>query len=108
MARNTSSISLSLQGLRLTTSTQPAKYEVHRALLTGLLSSIAHKNEEYLATRNQKAKIFPASALYKKGASMVNGGRNCRNQPSLFTQCLKIEPEWIEQEAKHLLKKSCL
>jgi ATP-dependent helicase HrpA len=48
---------------------QPAKYEVlHRALLTGLLSSIAHKNDdkEYLAARNQKAKIFPASVYTKK------------------------------------------
>ena len=50
--------------LNLQRNIEPAKYEtIHRALLTGFLSSIAHKNDEkeYLTTRNQKAKIFPAS-----------------------------------------------
>ena len=54
--------------LNLQRNHEPAKYEtIHRALLTGFLSSIAHKNDdkEYLAARNQKAKIFPASSLSK-------------------------------------------
>ena len=86
---------------------EPAKYEVlHRALLTGLLSSIAHKNDdkEYLAARNQKAKIFPASALYKKGVAWLMAAEIVETSQVYLRTNAKIEPEWIEQEAKHLLK----
>ena len=47
---------------------------IHRALLTALLSFVAHKTDvvgEYLMTKNQKARIFPASTLHKKGADWV-------------------------------------
>ena len=48
---------------------QNANYEnLHRALLTGLLSFIAQKTDErnvYQAVRQQKARIFPASSLHK-------------------------------------------
>ncbi len=86
---------------------QPAKYEVlHRALLTGLLSSIAHKNDdkEYLAARNQKAKIFPASVLNKKGVAWLMAAEIVETSQVFLRTNAKIEPEWIEQEAKHLLK----
>ena len=86
---------------------QPAKYEVlHRALLTGLLSSIAHKNDdkEYLAARNQKAKIFPASVLHKKGVPWLMAAEIVETSQVFLRTNAKIEPEWIEQEAKHLLK----
>ncbi|MCP5175770.1 MAG: ATP-dependent RNA helicase HrpA [Moraxellaceae bacterium] len=86
---------------------EPATYEVlHRALLTGLLSSIAHKNDdkEYLAARNQKAKVFPASALYKKPVPWLMAAEIVETSQVFLRTNAKIEPEWIEQEAKHLLK----
>ncbi|WP_152722041.1 hypothetical protein, partial [Moraxella catarrhalis] len=47
---------------------------IHRALLRALLSFVAHKTDplgEYLMARSQKARIFPASTLHKRGAQWV-------------------------------------
>ena len=86
----------------------PAEYkEIHQALLSGLLSNIAVKTDktEYTGTRNLKLKIFPGSALHKKGpkwimaAELVETGR-------LYARIVaKIEPEWIEPVAGDLVRK---
>lgn len=93
--------------LNLQRNIEPAKYEtIHRALLTGFLSSIAHKNDEkeYLAARNQKAKIFPASSLYKKPTPWLMAAEIVETSQVYLRTNAKVEPEWIEQEGKHLLK----
>lgn len=50
------------EGLKLSFNEKPANYEnLHRALLTGLLSFIANKTDErntFMAVRQQKAKVF--------------------------------------------------
>ena len=55
------------EGLKLSFNEKGANYEnLHRALLTGLLSFIANKTDErntFMAVRQQKAKVFPASTL---------------------------------------------
>ena len=86
----------------------PAEYqEIHQALLSGLLSNIAVKTDktEYTGTRNLKLKIFPGSALHKKGpkwimaAELVETGR-------LYSRIVaKIEPEWIEPVAGELVRR---
>ena len=86
----------------------PAEYqEIHQALLSGLLSNIAIKTDktEYTGTRNLKLKIFPGSALHKKGpkwimaAELVETGR-------LYSRIVaKIEPEWIEPVAGDLVRR---
>ncbi|MBL4859779.1 MAG: ATP-dependent RNA helicase HrpA, partial [Acinetobacter sp.] len=57
------------KGLKLSFNEKKASYEnLHRALLTGLLSFIANKTDErnvFMAVRQQKARIFPASTLHK-------------------------------------------
>jgi len=79
---------------------------IHSALLTGLLSFVANKYEksEYLAVHQLKIRISPASSCFKKSpawlmaASIINTG-------VLYAHCAaKIEPEWVEQAAKHLVK----
>jgi len=84
-----------------------ATYEqIHRALLVGLLSHIAMKiDQDYVGARGLKLNIFPASVLFKKkpkwiiAAELVETAR-------LYARCVaKIEPEWIEESAKHLYKK---
>jgi len=86
----------------------PAEYqEIHQALLSGLLSNIAIKTDktEYTGTRNLKLKIFPGSALHKKGpkwimaAELVETGR-------LYSRIVaKIEPEWVESVAGNLVRR---
>lgn len=80
---------------------------LHRALLTGLLSTIAHKTEsrgEYLAARQQKAKIFPASTVFKQVPPWVMAFEVVETSQVFMRTVAKIEPEWIISAAGNLLK----
>jgi len=91
----------------LTRNAEPANYEtIHRALLTGLLAQIAQKGDdrEFLAARNQKAKIFPGSILHKKAPPWVMAAEVVETSQVYLRTVAKVEPEWIEQEGRHLLK----
>ncbi|MDQ8934369.1 ATP-dependent RNA helicase HrpA [Acinetobacter rudis] len=94
--------------LKLSTNDKPANYEnLHRALLTGLLSFIANKTDEknlYQAVRQQKARIFPASALHKTQTSWVMAFEMVETSQVYLRTLAKIEPEWILLAAPDLLK----
>ncbi|WP_434082580.1 ATP-dependent RNA helicase HrpA [Acinetobacter terrestris] len=96
------------QGLKLSFNDKNASYEnLHRALLTGLLSFIANKTDEknvYMAVRQQKARIFPASTLHKAGASWVMAFEMVETSQVYLRTLAKIEPEWILLAARDLLK----
>ncbi len=80
---------------------------LHRALLTGLLSIIAHKTEsrgEYLAARQQKTKIFPASTVFKQIPPWVMAFEMVETSQVFMRTVAKIEPEWIISAAGDLLK----
>ncbi|MDO5768916.1 MAG: ATP-dependent RNA helicase HrpA [Psychrobacter sp.] len=80
---------------------------LHRALLTGLLSVIAHKTEnrgEYLAARQQKAKIFPASTVFKQVPPWVMAFEIVETSQVFMRTVAKIEPEWIISAGGDLLK----
>ncbi|WP_434353855.1 ATP-dependent RNA helicase HrpA [Psychrobacter sp. HD31] len=87
---------------------QSDKYaNLHRALLTGLLSFIAHKGDErgqYLATRQQKTKIFPSSTLFKSSPNWVMSFEIVETSQVFMRTLAKIEPEWIISAANGLLK----
>ncbi|MDO4442225.1 MAG: DUF3418 domain-containing protein, partial [Moraxella sp.] len=80
---------------------------IHRALLTALLSFVAHKTDvvgEYLMARSQKARIFPASTLHKKGVDWLMAFEVVETS-QVYMRCnAKIEPEWIVAAAGDLLK----
>ncbi|WII96118.1 ATP-dependent RNA helicase HrpA [Moraxella haemolytica] len=80
---------------------------IHRALLTALLSFVAHKTDvmgEYLMARSQKARIFPASTLHKKGVDWLMAFEVVETS-QVYMRCnAKIEPEWIVVAADGLLK----
>ncbi len=86
----------------------PAGYaEIHRALLTGLLGNIAFKadKDHYRGTRNIKLQIFPGSALFKKRPKWIMAAELMETS-RLYARCVaKIEPEWIESLAPHLVKR---
>lgn len=85
-----------------------AGYEaVHRALLAGLLSRIAQKQEdrEYLAARGQKAFVFPGSVLAKKGPPWLMAADLVETQRVYARTVARIEPEWAEAVAGDLLKR---
>lgn len=96
------------QGLKLSFNTKPANYEnLHRALLTGLLSFIANKTDErniFMAVRQQKARIFPASTLHKTNTPWVMAFEMVETSQVYLRTLAKIESEWILLAAPNLLK----
>ncbi|MCL1622830.1 ATP-dependent RNA helicase HrpA [Moraxella sp. Tifton1] len=80
---------------------------IHRALLTALLSFVAHKTDtpgEYLMARSQKSRIFPGSVLHKKGVDWLMSFEVVETS-QVYMRCVaKIEPEWIVSAAGNLLK----
>ena len=98
---------LMCQQMGFKTNVELASYEaVHRALLTGLLGHIGHKDEEgqFAGPRQRKFLLFPGSALAKKPPPWVMAAELVETS-RLFARCVaKIEPQWVEQGAGALLK----
>ncbi len=88
---------------------QPADYDrVHRAILTGLLNNIGRRGEnfEYTGTRGTKFNLFPGSGLFKKGPQWVVAAELVRTTKLYARTIARVQPEWIEHVAPHLLKKT--
>ena len=78
---------------------------IHKSLLAGLLSHIGTKTEdkEYLGVNGRKFKIFPGSGLRKKQPKWIMAA-SLVDTSTLFARTVaKIQPEWIEGLAKHLI-----
>ncbi|GGB95173.1 ATP-dependent RNA helicase [Marinobacterium zhoushanense] len=100
---------LSIRELKLRENSEPAEYApIHRALLAGLLSHIGNLLEkgEYLGARNRRFRIFPGSGLFKKSPKWVMAAELIETSKLYGHQMAKIEPEWIEPPASHLVKRS--
>lgn len=86
----------------------PALYAgLHQALLVGLLSNIAQKQEEreYLGCRQRKLRIFPGSMLAKKAPRWMMAA-NLLETSQLFAHCVAtIEPQWVVPAARHLIQR---
>ena len=86
---------------------ESANYEaVHKALLSGMLSQIGFKAEgqEYLGARNRRFFLFPGSSIYKKAPKWVMAAEMVETSRLYARTLAKIEPEWIEEIGKPLLK----
>ncbi|MFE0327985.1 ATP-dependent RNA helicase HrpA [Streptomyces sp. NPDC058960] len=85
---------------------------IHLSLLAGLLSHIGMKDvkegakNEYLGARNAKFAIFPGSALFKKPPRFVMSAELVETSRLWARVNAKIEPEWVEPLAGHLLKRT--
>ncbi|MEW6485810.1 MAG: ATP-dependent RNA helicase HrpA [Pseudomonadota bacterium] len=94
--------------LRLPVNSEPAPYrEVHSALLCGLLSHVGQKDvekQEFTGARNARFSIFPGSGLFKKPPKWVIVAELVETSRLWGRVAAKIDPEWIEPLAKHLLK----
>ncbi|MFJ2397692.1 ATP-dependent RNA helicase HrpA [Streptomyces sp. NPDC087843] len=97
-----------------------ADQSVHVSLLAGLLSHVGMKDvketggesgratgkNEYLGARNAKFAIFPGSALFKKPPRFVMSAELVETSRLWARVNAKIEPEWVEPLAGHLLKRT--
>ncbi|MCT9010401.1 ATP-dependent RNA helicase HrpA [Streptomyces rhizosphaerihabitans] len=93
---------------------------VHVSLLAGLLSHVGMKDvketggesgkstgkNEYLGARNAKFAIFPGSALFKKPPRFVMSAELVETSRLWARVNARIEPEWVEPLAGHLLKRT--
>ncbi len=95
-------------GMRL--NEQPASYEaIHKALLAGLLGNIGCKGVErepyYLGPREIKFFIAPNSVLAKKGAKWIVAAEIVETTKLYARTVARIEPQWLEEVAAHLIKR---
>ncbi|MFD7695206.1 ATP-dependent RNA helicase HrpA [Streptomyces sp. NPDC059805] len=109
-------------GIHLAEDDAPAD-RIHVSLLAGLLSHIGMKDvkeskdsapgarkdggrNEYLGARNAKFAIFPGSALFRKPPRFVMSAELVETSRLWARVNAKIEPEWVEPLAGHLLKRT--
>ncbi|HEZ3078667.1 TPA: DUF3418 domain-containing protein [Neisseria meningitidis] len=85
-----------------------AGYEqIHRALLTGLIANVGMKSpdgNDYTSTRGSRFHLFPASALFKAKPKWVMAAKLVETTKLYARDVAAIQPEWIEQEAPHLVR----
>ncbi|HIF9436799.1 TPA: ATP-dependent RNA helicase HrpA [Photobacterium damselae] len=80
---------------------------VHMSLLSGLLSHIGMKDQEkneYQGARNARFNIFPGSGIFKKQPKWVMVAELVETSRLWGRIAAKIQPEWVEPLAQHLLK----
>ncbi|MER5257822.1 ATP-dependent RNA helicase HrpA [Streptomyces sp. NPDC002855] len=107
-------------GINLNEDDAPEK-QVHISLLAGLLSHIGMKDVkeskdsdpkqrggrgEYLGARNAKFAVFPGSALFKKPPRFIMSAELVETSRLWARVNARIEPEWVEPLAQHLLKRT--
>ncbi|MEW8027227.1 MAG: ATP-dependent RNA helicase HrpA [Candidatus Thiodiazotropha sp.] len=82
--------------------------EVHRALLSGLLSHIGLKSNshDYLGARNTRFFVYPGSTLYKKQPKWVMAAELVETSKLYARTLAAIQPEWVEKAAGRLVKRS--
>ncbi|GAA0638530.1 ATP-dependent RNA helicase HrpA [Sporichthya brevicatena] len=88
--------------------------KVHLALLTGLLTQIGNQDvdgakgsyREFVGTRNTRFSVFPGSALAKKPPKWVMAAELVETSRLFARTVARIEPEWVEPLAEHLVKRN--
>ncbi|MFD3300581.1 ATP-dependent RNA helicase HrpA [Aquipseudomonas alcaligenes] len=81
---------------------------VHKAILSGLLSQIGQKSEDgdYLGARQRRFWIHPSSVIGRKKPAWVMTAELVETTKLFARMVAKIEPDWIEPLAGHLIKKN--
>jgi len=82
--------------------------EIHRALLTGLLSNVGFKDEhrEYQGTRNSRFYIHPSSGLFEKAPKWIVAAERVETTRQYGRIVAKVQPGWIEDAGRHLVQRS--
>ncbi|HEY5155118.1 MAG TPA: ATP-dependent RNA helicase HrpA, partial [Acidimicrobiales bacterium] len=96
--------------LGMAQNSEPAPVElVHRSLLAGLLSHVGQKlpeSREYLGARNARFAVFPGSALARKPPEWLMAAELVETSRLWGRTVARIQPEWAEELAEHLVKRS--
>ncbi|HVF34768.1 MAG TPA: ATP-dependent RNA helicase HrpA [Candidatus Saccharimonadia bacterium] len=90
------------------TAAERQRYEaIHRALLSGLPGQIGRREMKggYNGARGRKFQIFPGSALAKSPPQWVMSAVYLETARLYALTNARVEPEWVEQQAAHLVKR---
>ena len=83
--------------------------DVHKSLLAGLLSHIGLRDErtrDYQGARGTRFAIFPGSALFKKKPDFVVSAELVETSRLWARVNAAVEPQWIEEVAGDLVKRT--
>jgi ATP-dependent helicase HrpA len=81
---------------------------VHRALLTGLLSNIAQRSDtsEYNGAGGNKFFLWPGSGVFARTPKWIAGAELVETTRRYIRTAARIDPDWIEPLATHLVSRS--
>ncbi|WP_422488999.1 ATP-dependent RNA helicase HrpA [Endozoicomonas sp. ALE010] len=102
-------LTLACKDLQFRLNDSPASYgDVHKSLLSGLLSQLGSKDDEadYMGARNRRFYLFPASTLYKRKPKWAMAAELVETSRLFARTNAKLEPQWIEPLATHLVKRN--
>ncbi|MCH2201537.1 MAG: ATP-dependent RNA helicase HrpA [Fuerstiella sp.] len=83
---------------------------IHRSLITGFLNNIAWKTaeREFTGSGGRKLAVWPGSSLAKKPPKWFVAGELIETNRRYARSIARIQPEWVESLAGHLLKRELL
>lgn len=82
---------------------------IHRALLAGLLGHTGLRQQEgseFLGARGRRFRIWPGSGLTKKPPRWLMAAELVETTQVWARTCARIQPEWLETLAAHLIKRA--
>jgi ATP-dependent helicase HrpA len=85
------------------------RYEaLHRVLISGFPDQIARRDEkgQYIGTRGRRYQVFPGSAVAKKPPAWMLSATLLDTQRLYGLTNATVEPEWIEQQCAHLVRRT--
>lgn len=97
------------QELQFSINEQAGDYHsIHSSILTGLLGQIGTRDSEadYMGPRQSRFFVFPGSGLFKRKPKWVMSAELVETSRLYARTIAKIEPEWIEPLAQHLVNRS--
>ena len=80
---------------------------IHRALLSGLLAMVGRLDEQgiYEGVRGHRFRIFPGSVLARSQPAWIMSAERVETGQTYARMVAKINSDWLEASAEHLLKR---
>ncbi|MEI8371652.1 MAG: ATP-dependent RNA helicase HrpA [Planctomycetota bacterium] len=93
---------------RKPTTSHPKYDNLHRAILAGLLSSVATRGDghDYNVAGGGKANLWPGSGMFRSKAKWIVAAEQVETTRRYLRCCGRIDPRWIEPLAEHLIKRT--
>jgi ATP-dependent helicase HrpA len=89
----------------------PRDEAIHRALLTGLIASVACREGEagkgvYRTVRGEQARIFPGSVLFRAAPQWMMAAEVVQTSQLFARTCARIDVDMVREQAGHVFRTS--